>query len=76
MSEKTREELLALLKQCNPRQRSMVIQGVEGRASEDKVAYMKEQLSFMEADLTTREVTFISSRLCDCDKLISQKNVL
>jgi len=76
MSEKTREELLALLKQCNPRQRSTVIQAIEGLASEDKVAYIKEHLSFLEPDLTTREVTFISSRVCDCGKLISQNNVL
>jgi len=74
--EKTRDELLELLKKSNPRTRSTTIQAVEGRASEDKVGYIKEQLSFVEEDMTTRQVTFISSRLCDCGKLVSQENVL
>lgn len=76
MDEKTRDELLELLKKCNPRIRSTTIQAVEGRASEDKVGYIKEQLSFVEEDMTTRQVTFISSRLCDCGKLVSQENTL
>lgn len=76
MPENTREELLELLKRCNPKQRSTIIQAIEGRASEDKVGYIKEQMSFIEPDMTTREVTFLSARVCDCGKLVSQKNPL
>ena len=76
MDEKTREELLELLKQCNPRQRSTIIQAIEGHASEDNIGYIKEELAFLEPDMTTRQVTFMSSRLCDCGKLISAKNPL
>ena len=76
MAENTRDELLELLKKCNPRTRSTTMQAVEGRASEDKVGYVKEELSFMEPDFTTRRVTFISSRICDCGKLVSQDNAL
>jgi hypothetical protein len=76
MDEKTREELLELLKQCNPRQRSTIIQVIEGRASEDNVGYIKEELAFLEPDMTTRRVTFMSARQCDCGKVVSAKNPL
>jgi hypothetical protein len=76
MPENTRDDLLKLLKQCNPRTRSTTIQAIEGRVSEDRVAYVKEQLSFLEPDLTTRQVTFISSRVCDCGKLATQENTI
>jgi hypothetical protein len=76
VDEKTRDELIELLKKCNPRTRSTTIYGVEGRASEDKVGYIKEQLSFLEPDFTMRQVTFVSSRVCDCGTLISQENAL
>jgi hypothetical protein len=77
MPEKTREELLEYLKTCNPRTRNTFIQMIEGKVSEnDSAAFVREKLSFMEQDLTPREVTFVSSRLCDCGKLISQNNAL
>jgi len=76
MTERSRRDFLELLAKCNPRTRSTTMQAVEGRASEDKVGYIKEELSFLEPDLTTRRVTFISTRVCDCGKLVSQENAL
>lgn len=73
MDEKTRQELLELLKQCSPRQRSTTIQAIEGRVSDDKVGYIKEQLAFVEDDLTPRDVTFYSMHVCNCGELLSQQ---
>ncbi len=65
MDEKTREELLALLQKCNPRTRRTVMHVIEGKVSQDNTAFIQEQLSMVEPDLTVRQVDFISSRTCD-----------
>jgi len=77
MAKKTRDEILEYLKTCSPRARNTVIQMIEGKVSEnDAATFVKETLSFMESDLTPRQLTFVSSRLCDCGKLVSQENPL
>ena len=77
MPEETREELLEYLKTCSPRTRNTFVQMIEGKVSEkDSTTVIRERLSFMEPDLTPRELTFVSSRLCDCGALIVEKNRL
>ena len=77
MAEKTRDEILEHFKTCSPRDRNTLIQTVEGKVSEDDAAtFVRETLCFMESDMTTRQLTFVSSRLCDCGKLVSQENPL
>ena len=74
MNEKSRKDFLDLLKNSNPKQRKTTVQRVEGKASSDGTNFVKEELSFMSPDLTTRQVTFISSRLCDCGAMLSANN--
>lgn len=76
MNEKTRHDFLQLLQKCHPRQRATSVQTIEGRASADGVAYTKEELSFLEPDLTTRKVTLFAAKQCDCGLIISAKNTL
>jgi len=74
MNERTRKDFLDLLKKSNPRERKTAVQRVEGKVSSDGTNYVKEELSFMSPDLTTRQVTFVSSRLCDCGAMLSANN--
>ena len=76
MNERSRRDFLELLSRSNPRTRSTTMQAVEGRASEDGLQFVKEEMSFLAPDLTTRKVVFVSSRVCDCGRLISQENAL
>ncbi len=77
MPEMTREELLEFLKTCNPRARNTFIQMVEGKVSEkDSTAFVREKLSFLEPDLTPRELTFVSNRLCNCGAIVGDNNKL
>ena len=68
------KELKEQMKKSPVRTRHTTVQEVEGFASADKVGYVKEEMSFLETDGTAREVTFISSRLCDCGRLLGQEN--
>ena len=53
------------------------MQIIEGKVSEnDATTFIREKLSFMEADMTPRELTLVSSRLCDCGALLGDKNRL
>lgn len=72
MAENTRDELLELLKRCNPRTRKTVMRVIEGKVAQDKAAFIQEQLNFMEPDATVRSVDFISSRTCDFGHLQDQ----
>ena len=76
MSEKTREEILDLLRRCNPRTRKTVLRVIEGKVSQDNAAFIQEQLSFIEPDMTVRTVDFVSSRLCDAGHALDQQNRL
>ena len=76
MGKMSREDLLKLLAKCNPRTRKTVIRVVEGRVSQDDAAFIQEQVSFIEPDMTVRTVDFISSRLCDAGHAIDQQTRL
>lgn len=76
MNEKTREEFLKLLERSNPRTRKTVMRVIEGKVSQDDAAFIQEQLSFVEPDLTVRSVDFVSSRTCDFGHLQDQQTRL
>jgi len=77
VDEKSRQDFLKLLAKSNPRTLNTFIQVIEGKISEkDDAPFIKDVMTFLAPDLTTRQVTFLSSRLCDCGRLISQKNTL
>ena len=76
MNERTREDCLRLLRQSNPRQRSTTINSIEGYVEEDEIGFVREEMSFIEQDLTVRRITHNSSRLCSCNQLITAKNPL
>jgi len=76
MAKESIEEILRRFEQSNPRQQTTSISSIEGKASEDSVGFTKEQLSFIQEDLTTRSVVITSSRLCNCGKIITQKTSL
>lgn len=59
MSEMSREDLLNLLAKSNPRTRRTVMRVVEGKVAQDDIAFVQEQLSFV--DRTSRSETSISS---------------
>lgn len=72
MSDKTREDLLELLKKCNPRTRRTTKRVVEGKVSQDGAAFVQEKMDFLEPDMTVRSVDFISSRTCDAGHMLDQ----
>jgi hypothetical protein len=72
MSDLTRDALLKLLKQCAPRTRKTVLRVLEGKASQDGVAFVQERMDFMEPDLTVRSVDLVVSRTCDSGHLQDQ----
>ena len=76
MAKESIEEIYRHFEQSRPRQQTTSINSLEGKASEDSVGFTKEQLSFVQQDLTTRSVVITSSRLCDCGKIITQKTLL
>jgi len=76
MNEKNLEDFLQSQAQSKPSLRKTFLQVVEGKVSDkDDAPFVREELAFVE-NMITRQVTFLSSRLCDCGKLISQKNSL
>lgn len=77
MEKLTRDALLEHLKSCNPKTLTTFLQVIDGKVSEqDAAPFIREEASFIDEDMTTRRVTLLASRLCDCGKLISQKNPL
>jgi hypothetical protein len=72
MAKLTRKDLLDLLSKCNPRTRKTTIRAIEGKVSQDNAAFVQEQLSFVEPDMTVRSVDFISSRTCSFGHLQDQ----
>ena len=76
MDKKTRAELLDLLARSNPRTRRTVLRVIEGRVSQDDVAFAQEQLSFVEPDMTVRNVDFVSIRLCSAGHVLGQEQHL
>lgn len=75
MSECSREELLRLLYRCSPRTRRTMLWVLEGDVAEDDVVYVREELSFMEADNTVRNVEIVSSRLCSGRRVLDTRIV-
>jgi hypothetical protein len=76
MPEQNRGDFLDLLRRSNPRSRRTVVRVIEGKADQDGAAFVQEQLSMVEADLTVRQVDFISSRTCSCGHLQDQQTRL
>ncbi len=76
MAKESEEDIFRLFGESTPRQRTSNIYRIGEKVSEDNVGFAKEELSFIEPDFTTRTVVSVSSRICDCGKLISQKNPL
>jgi Fe2+ or Zn2+ uptake regulation protein len=72
----TRKELLDLLKGCSPRTRKTVLRLVEGKASQDGVSFVKENLSFLEQDGTVRAVEIFGARTCDFGHVLDQQTRL
>jgi len=71
-----RRELLRFLRRCSPRTRSSVIRTIEGRASADQVAFIKEHIETMEPDATVRVVDYVAARTCDFGHLLDEQNRL
>lgn len=77
MDELTRKALLDLLQKCNPKTRSTFAQIIQGKVSDEGgIPFIREELGFLDPDMAMRKVTLLESHLCDCGKLISQKNPL
>ena len=76
MAKESIEEIFRRFEQSNPRQQTDKIYSIDGKVSEDNIGSINTQLSFLQPDFTTRSVEITSSRMCDCGKLVSQKNVI
>lgn len=76
MPERTREDLLKLLARSNPRTRRTVLRVIEGRVSDDDIAFIQEQMSFVAPDMTVRNVDFVGVRLCSAGHVLGQEQHL
>ena len=72
MARITRQDFLDQSSRGGPRTRKTVTRVVEGKVSQDNAAFVQEQLSFIEQDMTVRSVDFISSRTCDAGHMLDQ----
>ena len=74
----TRQDVVKQSNGRNPRTRHTTAQVVdEDTVSDDRAVYVKEEISYLEEDLTMRQVTVISSRVCECcGALLSEANKL
>jgi hypothetical protein len=68
--------LLNQMPGSHPRTRKTVMRVIEGKADQDDAAFIQEQLSFIEPDMTVRQVDFISSRTCSFGHLQDQQTRL
>ena len=76
MSRMTREDLLDLLARSNPRTRKTVLRVIEGRVSQDDVAFVQEQLTFVDPTMTVRNVDFVGVRQCSAGHVLGQEQHL
>jgi len=76
MPERTRRDFLNLLAASNPRTRKTTTRIIEGKVSEDDVAFVQEEMSFVQPDATVRSVNLIVSRRCDQGHLQDQQTRL
>jgi len=76
MSEMTRKELLDLLAKSEPKTRNTSMRVIEGKVDQDGAAFIRENVSFVDTDLTVRSVDFTSSRTCSFGHLQDQKTCL
>ena len=76
MSRMTREDLLDLLARSNPRTRRTVVRVLEGRVSQDDVAFIQEQLTFVDPTMTVRNVDFVGVRQCSAGHVLGQEQHL
>ncbi len=72
MAEETLDELLDRFAKCNPKTRKTVRRSIGGKVSEDNAAFVQEQLSFVEPDMTVRSVDVIATKTCDAGHLLDQ----
>jgi hypothetical protein len=73
MRERTRRDYINLMRGSRPRTRKTVTRVIEGKVDQDGATFIQEQLSFVEPDLTVRQVDFISSRTCSFGHLTDQQ---
>jgi len=76
MSKLTRQDLLDLLARSNPRTRRTVVRVLEGRVSQDDVAFIQEQLTFVDPTMTVRNVDFVGVRQCSAGHVLGQEQHL
>lgn len=77
MPDESREDLLEEIQAWTPRTRNTFVQRIEGKVSEEGgTSFVREKVTGIAPDMTPRETTLVSSRLCDCGALISAKNQL
>ena len=76
MGKMSRQDFLDLLAKCNPRTRKTVLRVIEGKVDADGAAFVQEQLSMLEPDLTVRQVDFVSSRTCSFGHMQDQQTRL
>jgi len=76
MGKMRRQDYLDTLARGNPRTRKTVARIIEGKADQDGAAFLQEQLSFVDPDMTVRQVDVISSRTCSFGHLQDQQTRL
>ncbi len=77
MGEFNRKNVFRQSGRGGPRTRATTGQVIDGKVSQgDSATFIREESTFLDEDLTTRKVSLHYSRLCDCGRLISQKNSL
>lgn len=70
----TGKELKERMKKSPVRTKETTVQEYKGPASEKRLGYVKEGMSFLETDGTAHQAVVFSTYGCDCGRLLNQKN--
>jgi len=76
MNERSIEDFNRLMERCKTKSVSQTIQHVGRPVSDDDTGYIKQEMSFIDEDMTPRRVTLYSMRNCSCGKIITESNAI
>lgn len=74
MNERNIQDFNRKLEECSTKSVSQTIQNIGGAISDDDTAYVMQKMSFIDTDMTPRDVILYSMHLCSCGQLLTQKN--
>ena len=73
MSKMSREDLLKEMSGPGPRTRKTTVRHLDGKVEQDAAAFIQEEVTFIDTDMTVRQASHISSRTCSFGHLTDQQ---